>query len=102
MKFKEIIYADRWVNGSGFKTQGSILNSKICEFKSLEDVLKISRHDYDDYLADLNADVENGDIRIIVDFYDISDDNDDDNDNIVHHLEWWMGDEDDEDDEDAE
>ena len=91
MKVKEVIYADRWVNGSGFKTQGSILNSQICEFESLEDVLKITRHNYDDYLADLDADVENGDIRIIVDFYDTSDD---DSDNVVHHLEWWMNDED--------
>lgn len=89
MKVKEVIYADRWVNGSGFKTEGSILNSQICEFDSLEDVLKISRHDYDDYLSDLDSDVENGDIRIIVDFYDASDD---DSDNVVHHLEWWMND----------
>ena len=94
MKFKEVIYAGRWTNGSGFETQGSILNSKICEFDSLEDVLKISRHDYDDYLSELDSDVENGDIRIIVDFYN---DSDDDSDNVVHHLEWWMGDEDDED-----
>lgn len=87
MKLKEIIYADRWINGSGFRTQGSILNSQICEFDSLEDVLKISRHDYDDYLSDLDSDVESGDTRIIVDFYD-------DSDNVIHHLEWWMNDED--------
>lgn len=96
MKIKETIYADRWVNGSGFKTEGSILNAQIIEFDSLESVLKISRHNYDEFLSDLAAE-ENGDIRIIVNFYDVSDDNDDDNDNIVHHLEWWMGDEDDED-----
>ena len=89
MKIKEIIYADRWVNGSGFRTEGSILSSKICEFNSQEDVLKISRHNYDEFLSDIVAD-ENGDIRIIVDFYDVSDDNDDDK--LVHHLEWWMSD----------
>ena len=92
MKLKEIICADRWKNGSGFKTEGSILNAQIIEFDSLESVLKITRHNYDDFLSDIVAD-ENGDIRIIVDFYD-------DSDNIVHHLEWWMGD--DEDDENAE
>lgn len=92
MKVKEVIYADRWVNGSGFETQWNILNSQDIEFESLEDVLKITRHNYDDYLANLDADVENGDIRIIVDFYNGSDDNDDDN--VVHHLEWWMNDED--------
>ena len=88
MKFKEIIYADRWVNGSGFKTEGSILNAQIIEFDSLESVLKISRHNYDDFLSDL-AGEENGDTRIIVDFYDDSDDAGDD---VVHHLEWWMSD----------
>ena len=90
MKLKEIICADRWVNGSGFKTEGSILNAQIIEFDSLESVLKISRHNYDEFLSDLAAE-ENGDIRIIVDFYN---DSDDDSDNVVHHLEWWMNDED--------
>lgn len=84
MKVKEIIYADRWVNGSGFETQWNILNSQNIEFDSLEDVLRISRHDYDEYLSGIVAD-ENGDTRIIVNFYD-------DSDNVVHHLEWWMSD----------
>ena len=79
MKIKETIYADRWVNGSGFRTESSILSSKICEFNSQEDVLKLSRRNYDEFLSDIVAD-ENGDIRIIVDFYDASDD-------VVHHLE---------------
>ena len=87
MKFKEVIYADRWVNGSGFETQWNILNSQNIEFNSLEDVLKISRHDYDDYFENDECEDENKnyDTRIIVHFYD-------DNDNVVHSLEWWMND----------